>query len=393
MVKRQLRKWGVKRAHLNVWQYWLPYTFLDGKAFTPQSVTIELTFRCNLSCQMCPLDIPRLIYDKSHPEYLAERKAEEMTTAEVLALVDDLASMGVKYVTLTGGESFLRTDIMEILARVKRRGLRCCVNTNGWYLGKPQAKRLVELGVDALSVSIDGPDETHDLIRRRKGSFRHILDGLANLQEAKAAQGSAIPSVGITCTIFALNQHNFSEVLDWLKEYSVVSSVDFEYMFYTEPWASEATQKMIPLPVIQKEENQVLPFELRNVDVDVFHNEVQRTRAKAKEYGINVGFQPPLQTKEEIKNRFFDVTYAYVETCFYPWKASRVNPYGDVYSCSIDVAFGNIRQAPFSHIWNDDAYRIFRRTLKSHGIFPKCTKCCALSDRLWDKLPRLPIRG
>jgi MoaA/NifB/PqqE/SkfB family radical SAM enzyme len=250
---------------------------------------------------------------------------------------------------------------------------------------------LVELGVDALSISIDGPDQTHDLIRRRKGSFKRILEGLTNLQEAKSELGRDKPSIGITCTIFALNQHNFGEVLDWLKEFKIVSSVEFEYMFYTEEEASLATQKIIPLPVVRKEEDHLLPFELRNIDVDVFYDQVQRTLAQAREYGMNVAFQPPLKTKEEIGKRFFDVRYAFVETCFYPWKAGRVNPYGDVYSCSIDVAFGNIRQAPFNEIWNGEAYRIFRRTLKKHGIFPKCTKCCALSDRLWDKLPRLPI--
>ena len=387
-VKKQLRQMGVKRAHLNVLQYWVPYTFTDGKAFAPNSITIELTFRCNLSCQMCPLDIPRVMYNRSNHEYVAARKKEEMTTAEVLAIIDDIAEMGVKQITLTGGESFLRTDIFEILARVKARGLKCCVNTNGWFLGKSQAKRLVEMGVDALSISVDGPNETHDFIRRREGSFKRILESLVNLEEAKTELGRSNPGVGITCTISALNQGNFGEVLDWLRDYKVISSVEFEYMFYTERWAEEATEKLIPLPVAKKEEDQVLPFYLRDVDVDVFHEQVQRTVAKGKEYKMNVAFQPPLKTKDEIGKRFFDVTHAYVQTCFYPWKAARINPYGDVYSCSIDVAFGNIRQKSFSQIWNGDAYQLFRRTLKQQGIFPKCTKCCALSDRLWDQLPR-----
>src|SRR5262249_484336 len=238
-VKKQLRQMGIKRAHLNVLQYWVPYTFTDGKAFSPDSITVELTFRCNLSCQMCPLDIPRVMYNRANHEYVAERKKEEMTTAEVLGLIDDIARMGVKQITLTGGESFLRTDIFEILARVKSHGLKCCVNTNGWFLGKPQARRLVEMGVDPLSIPFDGPNDTTDLLRRREGSFKHILDSLKNLEEAKAELGRSNPGVGITCTIFALNQSNFSEVLDWLKDYKVISSVEFEYMFYTERWAEE----------------------------------------------------------------------------------------------------------------------------------------------------------
>ena len=118
IAKKQLRQMGIKRAHLNVLQYWVPYTCGDGKAFAPDAITVELTFRCNLSCQMCPLDIPRVMYNRANHEYVAERKKEEMTTAEVLTLVDDVADMGVKRITLTGGEAFLRTDIFEILARI-----------------------------------------------------------------------------------------------------------------------------------------------------------------------------------------------------------------------------------------------------------------------------------
>ncbi len=393
VVKKKLREMGVKKAHLNLVQYWVPYMFTDGKAFAPNSITVELTFRCNLSCQMCPLDVPRVMYNRSNPEHVAARKREELTTEEVLALVDDVAQMGVKNITLTGGETFLRTDVFQILERIKARGLSVCVNTNGWFLTKAHARRLVEMGVDALSISVDGPNETHDVVRRREGSFKRILESLSNLAEARAELGRTTPSVGITCTISALNQSNFSEVLDWLKEYDVITSVEFEYMFYTERWAEKATEKLIPLPVAHKEENQVLPYYLRDVDIDVFHEQVQRTLAKGKEYGMNVAFQPPMTSREEIGKRFFDVTHAYVESCFYPWKAARVNPYGDVYSCSIDAEFGNIREKPFSEVWNGEAYRTFRRTLKDHGIFPKCTKCCALSDRLWDQLPQLRRRS
>src|SRR5262249_14056445 len=199
----------------------------------------------------------------------------------------------------------------------KQGGVGCCNNTKGWFLGKARARRVVEMGLDEMSISVDGPNETHDFIRRREGSFKHILDSLANLQEAREELGRSNPSVGITCTISALNQQNFSEVLDWLKDYKVISSLEFEYMFYTERWAEKATEKLIPLPAAPKEEDQVLPFYLRNVDVDVFYDQVQQTLAKGKDYKLNVAFQPPITTKEGISMRFFHVAHANAETCFY----------------------------------------------------------------------------
>jgi radical SAM protein with 4Fe4S-binding SPASM domain len=385
-LKKWLRSHGITRSHANALQYWVPYNFMNGKAWTPQSITIETTLRCNLSCQMCPLDLPRMIHDHTHPEYVQERRKAEMTTAEVLGVIDDVANMGVREMTLTGGELFLRRDAMELIEHAKRRGRRLCVNTNGWFLTRAHARRLVEIGVDAMSVSVDGPDEVHDFIRRGNGSFRRICEGLAVLKEEKAALGKTNPKIGISVTLSALNQDRFSEVLDALHEYGV-ASVDFDFMFFTDEESIRRTQEMIPLPVHPKEENQILPDSLRDVDADVMFAEMQKAREKAQKYGIFIDFGPPFKTKEQVHKRFHDEKYTFVDKCFYPWKAARINPYGDVYSCSIDVAFGNIREAPFSTLWNGEAYQVFRRTLKDHRLFPKCSKCCALNNELWNHLP------
>ena len=48
-MKGWLRNRGVTKSNLNSYKYWLPYTVANGRAWTPQSVTFELTLRCNLS--------------------------------------------------------------------------------------------------------------------------------------------------------------------------------------------------------------------------------------------------------------------------------------------------------------------------------------------------------
>ncbi len=385
-LKQWLRSYGVTKQHLNFPQYYLPYLFGGGRAFVPQSLTLELTFRCNLSCVMCPLDLPRIMHDGERKDFVKERRGVELTSAEVHDIIDDVAAFGVQNLTLTGGEVFLRHDVLELVEHVKRTPMKLCVNTNGWYLRPEQADKLVALGVDSMSVSIDGPGATHDEIRRGKGSFKRLSEGIANVAAAKKARGVNRPYIGITCTVFSKNQHNFSEVIDEVKDLGV-TSVDYEYMFYTTEENIERTKAMLPLPHRPKEENQVLPDELRAVDPDVFLEQVKQAEAKGKEYEIPVSFGPPFKTREEVRRRFEDPDYAFVEKCFYPWKSARVNPYGDVYSCSIDVDFGNVRQAPFSKIWNNDAYQTFRRTLKNRQLFPKCAKCCALNNQFWRYLP------
>ncbi len=381
-----LRARGITRSHANALQYWVPYNFMNGKAWKPQSISIEVTMRCNLSCQMCPLDLPRIMHDRKDPEHVRERQKEEMTTSEVLGVIDDVADMGVRELTLTGGELFLRRDAMELIERSCERELRLGVNTNGWFMSRDHARQLVDLSVDTMLFSIDGPDEVHDQIRRRDGSFHRIIEGLRMLREEKETLGKVYPKVGINVTLFSLNQYRFSEVLDAIRELDV-AWVNFDFMFFTDKESILRTREMIPLPVHPKEEDQVLPDKLYEVDEDVMFAEMQRAREKSERYGIPIMFGPPFKTKEEVGRRFHEQHGAFVDKCFYPWKSARVNPYGDVYSCSIDVSFGNIREASFRDIWNGESYRVFRRTLKKHRLFPKCCKCCALNNVLWSHLP------
>jgi radical SAM protein with 4Fe4S-binding SPASM domain len=385
-VKGWLRDRGMTKSNLKSYKYWLPYTVAGGKAWTPQSMTFELTLRCNLSCQMCPLDIPRMMHNKTDSEYIKERKRAEVTTEEVKKTIDDIAEMGVEDMTITGGEVFLRKDAFEIIEHIGKTPIHLCVNTNGWFLRPAEAERLVSLKPHALSISIDGPDDLHDEIRRGKGSFRRLLEGIRNIQAAKKKLGVRRPKIGITVTVTALNQHRYSEVLDWLKD-TGVDTVDFDYMFYTTPEHDRETRKLMPLPEHDKEENQDLPMYLRQVNGDTLYAESQKAIKKGEEYGIPVGFGPPLKTPEEMERRFLDDEYAFVEKCFYPWKTFRINPYGDVYSCSLDVAFGNIRDKSVKEIWNNDAYTLFRKSLKERGLFPSCAKCCALNNEFWRHLP------
>jgi len=218
--------------------------------------------------------------------------------------------------------------------------------------------------------------------------FRRLLEGIRNIQQAKKELGVKRPKIGITVTISALNQHRYSEVLDWLKD-TGVDSVDFDYMFYTTPEHNRETEQLVPLPVHRKEEDQDLPMYLRQVNGQILYEESQKAIAKSEQYGIPIGFGPPLKTPEEMERRFLDDEYAFVEKCFYPWKTFRISPYGDVYSCSIDVAFGNVREQSVIDIWNNEAYQTFRRALKKRRLFPKCAKCCALNNEFWKYLPTL----
>lgn len=81
---------------------------------------------------------------------------------------------------ITGGEPFLRRDILEILEEIRCRGFEIYLLSNGTLIGKNRAERLAGIGLKGVQISIEGPESLHDSIRGR-GSFASCLRGVERL--------------------------------------------------------------------------------------------------------------------------------------------------------------------------------------------------------------------
>ncbi len=126
----------------------------------PVSVCWSPIVRCNLHCPHC-LD------DKAVPEAGRDRRAE---------VAGHLAAAGVLGVDISGGEPLLLADLPALADRLTAGGCVVSVTTNGWHL----ARRAAALAgsVDAVRVSLDGPDAALHDRWRGAGSYRRALAGL-----------------------------------------------------------------------------------------------------------------------------------------------------------------------------------------------------------------------
>lgn len=138
---------------------------LSGKNI-PILVTICVTNRCNLRCRYC------------YEEYYA-RNHEEFTTEELLDLIDELAEMGTKYISVNGGEALLRDDIESVIDKIKEKKMLCHLSTNG-LLVKKKISALKK--VNSLAVSIDGNKKANDL-NRGEGTYDKIVEAMECLKE------------------------------------------------------------------------------------------------------------------------------------------------------------------------------------------------------------------
>lgn len=129
----------------------------------PFLVLVELTRACDLACRHC------------RAESVRDRDPAELTTAELTALLDDLASLGAPRprVVFTGGDPFHRPDLEELVRHGSSAGLSVAVSPAG--TPRATAERFGALrraGAVAASLSIDGAGpSTHDAFRRVDGSF------------------------------------------------------------------------------------------------------------------------------------------------------------------------------------------------------------------------------
>jgi sulfatase maturation enzyme AslB (radical SAM superfamily) len=133
----------------------------------PWNVHLDLTYRCNERCVHCYLD---------HEDY------GEMTTLEIEGVLKQLAEAGTLFLTLSGGEIFLRQDLFELIAVARRLHFDLSVKTNALCIDAEKARRLKDLGVRGVQISIYSADPgIHDAITKVRGSLERSLAAIRTL--------------------------------------------------------------------------------------------------------------------------------------------------------------------------------------------------------------------
>ncbi|HSR52121.1 MAG TPA: radical SAM protein, partial [Acidobacteriota bacterium] len=161
---------------------------------------LEPTFRCNLGCEMCP----RFASEDPHLDM----------SMEVYQRIAD-AMRYAHNVDFTGwGEPLLHKRIYDMVAMAKERGCETSMTSNGTAINPRNAQRLIDAGMDRLTVSIDGlTPETYDTIRVG-ASLDKVAANLRGLSEQVAKSGSGL-ELAIAFTIQELNASQITDVPAW----------------------------------------------------------------------------------------------------------------------------------------------------------------------------------
>ncbi len=127
----------------------------------------EITNKCNLFCRHCGSQ--------------CTERGQMLTTEDVRTVLQSIRGLR-PMICLTGGEPMLHPAFFEIAECVRDLGFYWGMTTNATLIEQEEAERLKETGMSTVSVSLDGMEQSHDVLRRRKGAWRLALRGLRALQ-------------------------------------------------------------------------------------------------------------------------------------------------------------------------------------------------------------------
>lgn len=164
----------------------------------PLAVRFQLTNRCPSRCLYCNL---------------WQMPSEELTTKQVFSILDELAEMGTKRISFSGGEPLLRDDLGKIIDCAVSKGISVSINTNGVKV--PEKIRELK-NLDLIKISIDGPRDINNKVRGYKQAYDWVISA------AEAAQKQGIKFT--FCT--TLTRYNLTEYTSRKAKFNL-SSIEF----------------------------------------------------------------------------------------------------------------------------------------------------------------------
>jgi MoaA/NifB/PqqE/SkfB family radical SAM enzyme len=326
---------------------------LDGEsAFTgPELVQIDLTNSCNNDCIGCWCRSPLLEDKLISPEI----ERQTLPVDLVKKVLKECAEMGTTNIYLAGGgEPFVHPQIMEILAYIKELKLCCHINTNLTLVDKARARKIVEMGIDHLIVSLwAATPKTYCITHPNKTekAFEKLMDTIEFILKLRQA---GPPHIVYYNVIMNLNYQELEAMVE-LAAATGVNAVEFTVVDvipgYTDSLLLDKKQqsevyeacKKIKTTYSHKKDEDTI-----DIRIDDFMRRINNDGTAAGNYDIDAIDRIP---------------------CLIGWNFSRILADGNVNAClkSHRMPVGNIYKTPFSEIWNGPSQRNFRRKTRKRN--------------------------
>jgi MoaA/NifB/PqqE/SkfB family radical SAM enzyme len=302
----------------------------------PLNVTVGVTYRCNSRCKTCN------IWQRNSSDELSFAEFDEV-----------FRKLGDAYwFTLSGGEPFLRNDIVEVCRSVHDNCKPGIINipTNGLLCDiiPQRVKEIVEVCSDSqivVNVSMDGFEEQHDEIRGIKGNFGRAM----KTYEALRSLDSKNFELGIHTVISAFNVHEIPKIYEQIKQLKPDSYI------------TEIAEERVELNTVGA--NITPSLEEYTKAVDYLSEAVKRekwTGTSKLTQSLRLEYYKLVKQAMREKRQMIP--------CYAGFASAQIAPDGDVWTCCIRAEpLGNLRHVgyDFRKIWFGDKAAKLRKSIKA----------------------------
>jgi MoaA/NifB/PqqE/SkfB family radical SAM enzyme len=307
--------------------------------------------RCNCRCVMCD------IWKRESGDQMRAEDLERHRTS--------FENLGVRQVVLTGGEPLLHTDLCAFCNFFRDRQIHLTLLTTGLLLHK-RAEEVATLFDDVI-VSLDGPPEIHDTIRRVTGAYNLIHKGITAVRNHN-------PSLPITCrtTVQRANHRHLRQTVDAARALGLDSisflAADLTSAAFNRPliWPGER-QSEIGLNLeetraLEEEIEQLILQYQAGIDHKYIVESASKLRRIARRFREHLGQLTPQ-----------------APACNAPWVSAVIEVDGSVRPCFFHHAIGNITSSTLEEVINGEAAQEFRQSLDIEND-ATCRRCvCSLN--------------
>ncbi len=353
-----------------------------GRGDSVQLVGLRITDMCNLRCHTCGQ-----WGDKGYllGEPLKALKQREVPVEVYKKLVDQIVEAGWAPVWyIWGGEPMLYPGLIELLYYIKERGMPISLVSNGTNMVQ-HAEAILET-CKIVYLSVDGPnEEIHNTqrpgITASHNNFKDVKAALETIHAAKTERNLAFPYV---IPLSCISLYNIDVIVDL---YEFTSQYADAQIFYLTWWidaasAQQHTQDFERRFGFQPQTQHGWIGTWKDFDHGVILDKFeQMERLSRQSRRCPPMMMPNLRTADDIRRYYTDhtATFGY-DQCISIHMTLEIDSNGDVGLCRDyhDYVIGNIKTDAIADIWNGEAARKFRSSIRTEGLMPACRRCCGL---------------
>lgn len=316
------------------------------------------TRTCNLKCRHC--------YMSSD----AKKYQNELTTAEAKQFIDDLADFNVPVLLFSGGEPLIRPDFFELADYAAKKGVRPTLSTNGTLITPEVARKIKDIGVGYVGISLDGLREVNDKFRGKAGAFEAAMNGIKNCVAVDQRVGLR----------FTINHHNIQElenIFDFIEEENI-NRVCFYHLVY-----SGRGNQMMDEDVTSEESRRAMDIIIRRTR-DFEERGLKKEILTVDNHcdGVYMYLKALQEGKDELAQQI--KKYIAMNGGNRSGMAfAEVDPLGYVHPDQFTQhhTFGNVRERKFGDIWQDTTNPIMAGLKDRKPLLKgRCSKCKFLDN-------------